>query len=497
MSLVKIQRISRTEYTFRQSGADGIKLVAKALTFKNPSVYAYQKDIPMFDKRTLTFHIGMLSNVVKECEKRKVNIEIEDYDYKVPEIEIDSRMSGNYIHQRYAVEAFYKKHFGIIVVPTRGGKTFIASEIIRIFLATEQTGQVLFCVDNTTLFTQAVGDIKEFFQPYGGIEVGEICAGKVDTTKRVTVAMIQTIQSVYRNKRNKVRYNEMDKFLKGLKFLCVDEVHDNCSDSKLKLYKKCRNLDYQLCLSATPYRSKQLVQNLKLQAWSGDIAYVISEDTLRERKVLSDYKVFELLVDHNEIEYGDLEGDDYAELRKKIIFQSDVRNGALVKVLDIVQRLNLKTLVLFQSIEHGSNISKITSLPFISGKDKSKEREKYKQEFLAQEGGVLLASDIFKKGVTLPACEVLINVDGGLEDANVIQKKGRVLGTTKNKDRSVIIDFIDIYDAYFSEHSEARLSTYVNAIGKKRVGILDTSADDCFSTLESWIKKWFRINEQE
>ena len=57
------------------------------------------------------------------------------------------------------------------------------------------------------------------------------------------------------------------------------------------------------------------------------------------------------------------------------------------------------------------------------------------------------------------------------------------------------IDFIDVYDAYFSEHSEARLSTYVNAIGEKRVGILDTSADDCFETLEQWIKKWFRISD--
>lgn len=495
MEYVNIQRISKTEYTFRNSVKDGIKVVAKALTFRNPSNFAYQKDIPMFDKRNLTFHIGMLSNVIKECKKRKVGYEIEDYEYQMPDVEIDSRMSGNYIHQRYAVEAFFKKRFGIIVVPTRGGKTFIASEIIRIFLATEKQGQVLFCVDNTTLFTQAVGDIKEFFEPYGGIEVGEICAGKVDTSKRVTVAMIQTIQSVYRNKKNKVRFNEMNKFLKGLKFLCVDEVHDNCSDSKLKLYKRCRNLDYQLCLSATPYRSKQLVQNLKLQAWSGDVAYTITEDTLRERKVLSDYKVFELLVDHNSIAYGDLDGDDYAELRKKIIFQSDVRNGALIKVLDIVQRLNLKTLVLFKSIEHGSNIGKLTGIPFISGRDKSREREKYKQAFLSQDGGILLASDIFKKGVTLPSCEVLINVDGGLEDANVIQKKGRVLGTTKNKDRSAIIDFIDVYDAYFSEHSEARLSTYVNAIGEKRVGILDTSADDCFDTLEQWIKKWFRISD--
>ena len=58
-----------------------------------------------------------------------------------------------------AVEAFYKKRFGIIVVPTRGGKTFIASEILRIFLDSDD-GNFLFCTDNTTLFNQAVNDIK-------------------------------------------------------------------------------------------------------------------------------------------------------------------------------------------------------------------------------------------------------------------------------------------------------------------------------------------------
>ena len=63
------------------------------------------------------------------------NYLIKDYDFNIPEgTEIDSRMSGKYVQQQKAVEAFYKKRFGIIVVPTRGGKTFIASEILRIFL---------------------------------------------------------------------------------------------------------------------------------------------------------------------------------------------------------------------------------------------------------------------------------------------------------------------------------------------------------------------------
>ena len=108
---------------------------------------------------------------------------------------------------------------------------------------------------------------------------------------------------------------------------------------------------------------------------------------------------------------------------------------------------------------------------------------------------MLSASGIFKKGVTLPAVEVMINVDGGLEDANTIQKKGRVLGATKDKQRSLIIDFFDEFDAYFSDHSGARLQTYIDAIGEKRVGILDTEIDDCYETLERWIKRWFKLDE--
>lgn len=352
----------------------------------------------------------------------------------------------------------------------------------------------MFCVDNVTLFSQAVGDIKKFFKRYGGIEVGEIKAGHIDLSKRVTVAMIQTLQTTLSDRcTDKNKKKALKQFMKKLKFLSVDEIHDNASNSRLKLYKTCKEIEYLLLLSATPYKSETPEQNLKLQEWSGDIVYRITEEELRKRHVLSDYKVFLFAVDHNQIDY-DIEDDDYRSLRDRLIFNSDIRNNTLINIIKVLNKLKLKTLVLFQSIEHGETISNIVGYPFISGKTKNKERERRKTEFLEnRNGGTLLASDIFKKGVTLPECEVIIIVDEGLEVSSVIQKKGRTLGVTETKERSLVIDFIDIYDVYFSEHSESRLETYVSEIGEKNVGILDVTSDDYLDTFEHWTRKWFRI----
>ena len=493
--IVKIDRINNFEYSFKLSSQDGIRHVSKALTFRNPDPYAYSPNIEKFNKRGMTFRIGMLPTLLDYLRSKHISFELTDYDYTLPEgTVIDDRMSGKFIHQRKAVEVFFKRRFGIIVVPTRGGKTFIASEILRIFLDSDE-GNFLFLTDNTTLFTQAVSDIKKYFERYGGIEVGEIRAGSVDLSKRVTVGMIQTIQSVLSARcKDRAKQKALQKYLKTLKFLCVDEIHDNCSDSKLKIYKRCTALEYQLCLSATPYRANTLVQNLKLKAWSGDIIYTITEEKLRERGVLSDYKVFMFMLDHNDIEYDDpIDDDDYADCRKKLIFENNFRNDVLKRVIETLRDMNLKTLVLFQSVEHGRAMSELLGERFISGVTKSDEREESKRNFLSGEGGVLLASDIFKKGVTLSQCQVLVIADGGLEDAQTIQRCGRVLGTTSEKNRSLIIDFCDIYDAYLSVHSETRLNNYLRRIGKSNVGILDVSDKTYIETFEKWTKKWFNL----
>ena len=350
--------------------------------------------------------------------------------------------------------------------------------------------------DNTTLFNQAVNDFNAFFERYGGIDTGLIKEGRLDLDKRVAVGMIQTIQSILSGRcKDLNRRKNLERYIKELKFLCVDEIHDNCSDSKLRIYKRMRRLEYQLCLSATPYRRGAFVQNLKLREWSGDVIYEIGEDVLRERGVLSEYRVVMLMIDHNLIEskqkLGVLESSEYMFLLKRLIHESKERNDILLKLIDILKRMRLKTLLLFQSIDHGKMISRMTGIPFISGETSGEERESRKNEFLDADGGMLLASDIFKKGVTLPQVEVLVNVDGGLEDANTIQKKGRVLGSTDTKKRSIIIDFFDMYRLYFKDHSHTRLNTYINSVGENSVDILDSGDNDWIYDVENILKKWF------
>ena len=141
---VNISRINNFEYSFKLSSKNGIRHVAKALTFRNPDPFAYSSKIEKFDKKKFTFKIGMLPTLEKYIRVHSLSYQISDYDFSFPEgVEIDKRMTGKYIHQKKAVEAFYRRRFGIIVVPTRGGKTFIASEILRIFLDSEN-GNFLF-----------------------------------------------------------------------------------------------------------------------------------------------------------------------------------------------------------------------------------------------------------------------------------------------------------------------------------------------------------------
>lgn len=496
---VKIQRINNREYSFALSSAEGVRYVVRALTFDNPDPYAYTQRIEKFNRRGLTFPVGMIRTLKDALHAAGVSYEVNDYEHEFPEgITIDSRMTGRYEYQAQAVRAFYGRRWGIVTVPTRGGKTFIAAEIARVFLETD-SGNLLFCVDNTTLFNQAVGDFQKFFEPYGGIEIGQICAGHVDISKRVTVAMVQTLQrSLQGGRTNEARdrRRKVEKYLRELRFLAVDEVHENCSDSRLKLYKRCKRLEYQLCLSATPYRAGTFVQNLKLMAWSGDVIYEITEEELRGAGVLSDYRVFMLLVDHNSMSYSGIDEYDYNDVRRRLILENGFRDTVLRRAVELFEtKLGLKTLVLFQSVEHGRAFAKLMGgVPFLSGETKAKVRESEKTRFLSQrKGGLLLASNIFKKGVTLPAAEVLINADEGLEDANTIQRKGRVLGATETKKRSLVVDFFDLYDAYFSDHSEARLNTYVEAVGESKVGIVDVSIDGWLEFIERWTRKWFGL----
>lgn len=56
---INVTRINNFEYSFKLSSREGIRHVAKALTFRNPDPFAYSHKIEKFDKRRLTFRINI------------------------------------------------------------------------------------------------------------------------------------------------------------------------------------------------------------------------------------------------------------------------------------------------------------------------------------------------------------------------------------------------------------------------------------------------------
>jgi len=489
--MITIERIDNFNYFFGKSDKTGKKYIARSLTWDNPNRYAYSDKIRKFNKENLTFKIGMLDIVLAYLKEVEVKYELYDYEYKVPAIPIDERLHGKYEHQADAVKAFFKRRFGIIEIPTRGGKTFFASEVFRLFSQTDE-GQFLFVVDTIDLFLQAEKDFKSYFERYGGIEIGKIGDNEFDISKRITIATIQTIQATL-SKRNKDKQKkkQLVNFLHGLKFLCVDEIHDNSSDTRLNVYRRCKNIEYQLCLSATPYKSQTFEHNLKLMEWSGGVIYSINEKMLIKQNVLTNYIVCMLYINHNNGNYNDL--CEYNEICKKIIYKNNNRNSILLGLIAMLHILELKTLIIFSNIEHQLFMGATCGIPCINYKSSKEERQAEMEKFLSGKGGFLMTSGIFKKGVTLPEAQVVINFNGGLEKSNVIQKKGRVLGSTDGKTKSMVIDFFDQYDYYLSDHSESRLEVYLDAVGEEGLNILNTANPEFINTFKNIAIQWFQI----
>lgn len=77
--MINIKRISNAEYSFKDSDKIGVRQVAEALTFSNPSDYAISSTIQKFNRNRLTFPVGMITSVQKFAQEQDIEIKIEDY----------------------------------------------------------------------------------------------------------------------------------------------------------------------------------------------------------------------------------------------------------------------------------------------------------------------------------------------------------------------------------------------------------------------------------
>jgi superfamily II DNA or RNA helicase len=277
-------------------------------------------------------------------------------------------------------------------------------------------------------------------------------------------------------------------------YLIVDECQEYGSKKRVSLLNKFRNVNKKLFLSATPFKSENIIANYNLMRISGQVIYQIPIQELRSKGVLTKNKVLLIYMNHNadrNIYVADEAEENYRLYLRQVITHNFKRNMAIVNTVEICRKLLLKTLVLCTYKKHGSFLQSILGDEFLHGEHSGKEREIVKNNFLKRKGGVLIASDIFKKGITLPEAQVMVNAGGGLERTNVAQKQGRVFGALANKLKSLIVDFIDDYK-YFKEHSLNRIAEYeATSTSKDDIIILDTGDGEFYNDLRDFIESWF------
>lgn len=457
-----------------------------------------------YTKKTRTFNYGVLHLVISHLNKFKIKYKIEN-DF-LP-IQITKKVSTKiWSHLQEAIPVFLKKPYGTIRVPTRGGKTFMAAEIISL----TDFASTLFVVDSQLLFEQAVNDISKYLK-ISRKQIGQIRGDTFDI-KPITVAMIQTLQSIkyglkrlnksrekkpialdilkQKRKEKRFKIKSLETFMAGVSLLIVDETHEYGSDDRIATVRLCKNIRAGLFLSATPEKSESPLGNIKIKSIAGPIIYSISPNILKERGVLAKEDILLIAIDHNENKNIVLtDEDNYDKHEQDLIVLNERRNNILINVIQILKHLNIKTLVLFQYIPHGKYIQKILGDELLTGETKMEKRLVVMKSFLKRKAGVLLTTNIFKKGITLPEVEIVFNAGAGKEKTLIIQKKGRALGTTETKKKAMTIDFVDVGD-FFSDHSLNRIQAYEEEVGIENISIFDSADLDFYSDVRDFLTEW-------
>lgn len=409
--------------------------------------------------------IGLLEDIVNTLKSEGLNHTIQaSRKYHGPEIEVgwnpDLKLRP---YQIEAVEAICEKGLyrgsGLLKMPIRSGKTKTAAAIIH-----KLKRRALFIVPSQMLLHQSRESFQESLQvPIGAIGDG----GWIE--EDITVATIQTLSKSaggYKKvKGRQVRIPPTEQY----KELCnrydvvlFDEAHHLRGDvwHKVMMDIHCR---HRIGLSATIHLDNDRENErgvIWLKACCGNVRYEVSTSHLIEKGWLMRQNV-ELLKCEYPSQYYDWGWGQ--ELRDLLIYENDYRNRMIVQTAKAKVKQGLKVLIV--SNRH-NQIEQLNELlmeanvghAIVIGTDRSDSRKEKVQMFLDGEVDVLMGT-VFGEGIDIPEIECVINAEGGRDVKAAIQRM-RNMTPAEGKTTAVFVDFMDMTNKYFAQHSLERLRTY-------------------------------------
>lgn len=316
-----------------------------------------------------------------------------------------------------------------------GGKTIIFTSIIKAM--NEQYPTLVLC-RNKNLVSQTY----ETFVSNGIKNVGRVNMDYFDPNT-ITCATVQSL-------------HKLDSLVKETKVLILDEVHEWTTKESIKHIQKFENATYRLGFSATPYKQGNPIHNYNLKGFVGPQLCDIDIEFLRDRSILSEaHAHFYPIPCTDEIE---VENISYLEAETKGILENEYFHK---KVADIVNNIEEgRILVLVKRLKHGDILKElIPNAHWIRGEDTTETRESVLQQLRVskEKKVVAIMSSIGFYGLNVYVHH-LVNATGGKDPNMLIQKIGRGLRKSFDKDKLEYYDFMFKGNNYLAKHSQLRVN---------------------------------------
>jgi superfamily II DNA or RNA helicase len=341
-------------------------------------------------------------------------------------------------YQVELINQVIKHRRGIIFAPTSAGKSMIMLGILKTLPPNTPT---LVLQNRVSLAKQNYDE----FNNWGIPSLGCLWGGSVNPNI-ITVANVASIA-------------KMEKELPKIKVLIVDEIHDMMSKLPKAVYKRLKNCDIRVAVSATPFKfgGKDHVQKFEVRGYFGPIFKVKSTETgilttseLQNRGILSSSRCIFYPIREPQIPY-----DIYIDAVTRGIAESMHFHKI---VSSLAKQQKGRTLILVERVAHGDALHNLLPGSFwIQGKDDQDTRKTVIRELQKSEQCIGIATQqIFNTGINV-YLHNLINAAGGQADHQIIQRMGRGLRTAEDKETLNYYDFIFEINTYLEKHSKKRI----------------------------------------
>jgi superfamily II DNA or RNA helicase len=406
---------------------------------------------------TGTFMTGLIYQVTDLLDKWEIEYDVEDSRETFKPKHNITELGGLEMrdYQLAAVKAFLGHKFkgmyfrrGILHEATNAGKNLIAAAIFASF-SDKRKG--IFLIDNATIYEQA---LRELAQLLPG-EVGRFDSRKIDTSKRITVCMVQTLANRAK-KETKVK-----RWLSQQDIFIADEC-DTVGTRKDTKYiaQNCHTASVRLGMSGTPLHHKDKTRNQEVTNFFGKVLHVVRNKELVD-KGHSSKPTIRFVTGYT----GQAYKGDYQKEYEIGITKNKKRNKKIWKIA--LKALDKgPVVILFKYHKHLKYLIKymppeLTNFyNYAHVHHETPNRTKILEQFNKGKIDVLVASMIIRRGMNLKLMRSLINAAGGDSHSNIVQLLGR--GLRKEEGVKEEIDIWEFFDSgrYLQRHSKHRIRYY-------------------------------------